>query len=85
MLRVDTGEGWAEFNAGGITFALRAGKDLAPKETGFCFAVDSCDDAAATLKARGVTGVTDRKGVCDDGRCFSFKDPFGNTFSAFGK
>jgi predicted enzyme related to lactoylglutathione lyase len=88
MLRMDTGHGWAEFAAGGITFALHAGKDLKPKATGLCFAADDCDRAVEALRARGVEGVTDPKKVSEvpqAGRCFSFKDPFGNTFEGYGK
>jgi len=87
MLRTDADGKWAEFNAGGITFALHpAGEGgVKPKETGICFAVDSCDDAAADLRTRGVDGVTDPKAAGERGRCFDFKDPFGNTFSAYGK
>ncbi|HVY62727.1 MAG TPA: VOC family protein [Planctomycetota bacterium] len=88
MLRMDTGHGWAEFNAGGITFALHEGEHLIPKDTGLCFAVDDCDHAAAALRNRNVQGVTEPRKVSEEpeaGRCFEFKDPFGNTFSAYGK
>ncbi len=85
MLRTDTGQGWAEFRAGGLTFALHSAKEPKPKETGICFAVSDCDLAVEQLRNRGVKGVTDPKKVSDEGRVFEFKDPFGNTFSAYGK
>lgn len=78
--------GWAEFEGGGITLALHSAEQSpAPRETGIVFGVPQCDEAAATLRARGVDGITAPHQVCDEGRCFSFKDPFGNTFSAYGK
>jgi predicted enzyme related to lactoylglutathione lyase len=88
MLRLDTGHGWAEFSAGAITFALHTGEHLIPKETGICFSVDDCDWAVEALRNRGVQGVTEPRKVSEDpqaGRCFDFKDPFGNTFSGYGK
>lgn len=85
VLKVDTGEGWAEFQTGGgIVFALHAAKYPAAKETGIVFHVMDCDEAANQLKIRGVAGVTEPKSVCEGTRGFDFKDPFGNTFGACG-
>ena len=88
-LRYDTGHGWAELDAGGkLTFALHTGENLHPKNTGICFQVEDCDVAVDQLRARGVEGVTEPKKVTEEpgaSRCFSFKDPFGNTFYGDGK
>lgn len=89
MLRSDTGHGWAEFAAGGITFALHeAKKDHKPQKTGFTFAADDCARAVEALRSRGVKGVTEPRNVSPDpkdGKCFEFLDPFGNEFGAYGK
>jgi predicted enzyme related to lactoylglutathione lyase len=91
MLRTNMEPHWAEFAAGGLTFALHpkgAGKADGPRDTGLCFAADDCDKAVEALRSRGVKGVTDPKNVSDEpggGRCFEFEDPFGNTFSGYGK
>ena len=85
VLKTDT-DGWAEFiTGGGIIFALHAEKYPAAKNTGICFHVMDCDEAANLLKIRNVEGVTAPRSVCEGTRSFDFKDPFGNTFSASGK
>lgn len=86
-IKLDAGAdgGWAELSGGGLTFALHSADKLDPHETGICFGVMDCDDAAKKLKARGVEGVTEPKSVSEEGRCFAFKDPFGYTFSCYGK
>lgn len=84
MLRSDS-HGWAEFNAGKITLALHEAKETTPRETGLIFAVEDCDEGVTQLRARGVPGVTDPRSVAPGVRCFEWKDPFGNTFSAAGK
>lgn len=85
MLRNDTGEGWAEFSAGKITFALHATDELKPCDTGLCFAVDDCDEAVAALKARGVKIKSEPHKVSEQGRAFEWLDPFGYSFSGYGK
>lgn len=87
-LRMDTGEDcWAEFVGGGITFALHSTDEkTTPRDTGITFAITTanCEEAAQMLKDRGVQGVTEPKSVCEDGKSFSFKDPWGNGFSCYG-
>jgi len=84
MLRIDEGK-WAEFSAGGITFALHAGVDPRPVKTGIVFEVFHCDDAAKMLELRGVKITEPPKAVSPDGkRCFAFVDPFGNQLEGYG-
>ena len=87
MLRVNEAPHWAEFAAGKITFALHSKAGVAPKETGFVFDCETCDGAVAALEARGVKITKKPEEVAGPGsnRCFDFLDPFGNTFSGYGK
>lgn len=83
---------WTEFKAG-IKFALHAqSSECASKasasqsrETGICFAVKNCDKTYAAFQRLGVKIKSEPTQVCEDGRSFSFEDPFGNILSVYGK
>jgi predicted enzyme related to lactoylglutathione lyase len=80
---------WSEFDAG-IKFALHGPcKDdcgtYEAKETGLCFDVTSAKGACETFKSLGVKVTSEPHQVCEEGYAFNFQDPFGNTFSAYGK
>lgn len=81
---------WSEFDAG-IKFALHGmecsekGHTHAGIETNITFSVKNCDETIAAFKTLGVKITSEPRQVCDEGRCFSFQDPFGNTFSCYGK
>ena len=77
---------WTEFKAG-IKFALHAteSKDYTPSKTGICFGVKNAQTSYESFKALGVKVLGEPHQVCEEGRSFSFEDPFGNTLSAYGK
>lgn len=71
---------WAEFDAGGIRFALHGAVEGHPVETGgtVMFRVDDLDAARAALEARGVAFEDDLGEVEGFARFASFHDPDGN-------
>lgn len=77
---------WTEFKAG-IKFALHAhdAKDYTASKTGICFGVKNAQTSYESFKALGVKVLGEPTQVCEEGRSFSFEDPFGNTLSAYGK
>jgi predicted enzyme related to lactoylglutathione lyase len=83
---------WTEFDAG-IKFALH-GMDCSSSKpahshaginTNLTFSVKNVDDTLAAFKTLGVKISSEPRQVCESGRSFSFQDPFGNTFSIYGK
>jgi predicted enzyme related to lactoylglutathione lyase len=79
---------WTEFNAG-IKFALHGPCDEStdkyePSETSISFGVASAKKTYETFKAMGINVTSEPRQVCEEGYCFSFKDPFGNELSAYG-
>jgi predicted enzyme related to lactoylglutathione lyase len=89
---------WTEFKSG-IKFALHATGACAaksgessscatayvPQKTGLCFGVKDAGKTYAVFQALGVKVLGEPHQVCEDGRSFSFQDPFGNEFSIYGK
>jgi predicted enzyme related to lactoylglutathione lyase len=80
---------WTEFDAG-IKFALHgmecsSAHSHAGIDTNLTFSVKNVDDTLAAFKTLGVRITSEPRQVCESGRSFSFQDPFGNTFSIYGK
>jgi lactoylglutathione lyase len=81
LLRREDGS-WAEFDAGGLRFALHAVAEGQPVPAGGAtavFAVDDLDRARAELSSLGVT-MAHEGDVEGYARFASFHDPDGNTF-----
>ena len=75
------GERWAEFDAGGMRFALHSAEDQPPSTGGATavFSVGDLDLSRAGLAAHGLS-ATSEGDVQGYARFASFLDPDGNTF-----
>ncbi|MGD2247469.1 MAG: VOC family protein [Candidatus Methanofastidiosia archaeon] len=71
--------GWAEFDAGGVTLALREVKSFTPSESSICFLVTELEKEVANLKDNNVTFLEDIQEIPGgQGRYATFQDPDGN-------
>jgi predicted enzyme related to lactoylglutathione lyase len=72
--------GWAEFDVGGVTLALREVKSgFVPSRSSICLLVTELDEEVETLKETGVTFPEDIQEIPGgQGRCIQFQDPDGN-------
>ena len=72
--------GWAEFDVGGVTLALREVKSgFLPSQSSICFLVTDLEEEVKSLKEKGVQfpeGIMEIPG--GQGRCIWFQDPDGN-------
>ncbi len=76
---------WAEFETGGVRFALHGAKEpVVPVDTHLSFFVQNVDASLDTLRGKGVTITRPPEAVCEGTRCASFADPFGNQFNLTG-
>lgn len=72
--------GWAEFDAGGATLALREVKSgFVPSQSSICFLVTELEKEVNYLKERGVKFPEEIQEIPGgQGRCVWFLDPDGN-------
>jgi predicted enzyme related to lactoylglutathione lyase len=85
-LRMQAGEDWAEFDAGGTTVALHGTREgHAPPQAGatVVFEVDDLEAAMRALRARGVPFEGEVNEVPGYGRFISFRDPDANLLQIF--
>ena len=86
-LRINEPNAWAEFSTNGITFAIhppKEGETPTGIDTHLSFYVQNVDTTIAALKEKGVTITSEPVTVCENTRCASFVDPFGNAFHITG-
>jgi len=81
-------EGFAFFNAGGVTLALSEGLARAVPQivgaTEVVFAVDSVREAYEALRAKGVSFRIEPRNVAGPNWAANFEDPDGHVLSVFG-
>ncbi len=85
-LRFQDGERWAQFDAGGVSFAVAAvGEGTAVPGGGavVVFEVEDLERALAELRPRGVRVEGDIVDMGAHGRYVNIRDPFGNPLQLF--
>jgi catechol 2,3-dioxygenase-like lactoylglutathione lyase family enzyme len=71
--------GWAEFDVGGGTLALREVKSgFVPSQSSICFLVTELNEEVNSLKEKGVKLGEIQEIPGGQGRCIWFEDPDGN-------